>query len=119
MEQGSTESLKIPDNTWAWQKRSWLMRVCKRIHRDFDVLLTSDSEFDFGRPGVQYVHYLWMGPRYREIQKYGSLKGLRIIPALLRRVYRPRMKTAEFSFERMMRNLTLANSNWTAQDSRP
>ncbi len=108
----------IPDNTWDWQKRSWLMRVCKRIHQDYDVLLTSDSEFDFGRPGVQYVHYPWMGPSYLDIQKYGSLKGWRIIPALALRVYRPWMKTAKFSFERMMQNLTLANSNWTAQEYR-
>jgi glycosyltransferase involved in cell wall biosynthesis len=108
----------IPDNTWDWQKRSWLMRVCKRIHQDYDVLVTSDSEFDFGRPGVQYVHYPWMGPSYADNQKFGSVKGWRIVPALLLRVYRPWMKTAQFSFERMMLNLTMANSDWTAQEYR-
>jgi glycosyltransferase involved in cell wall biosynthesis len=108
----------IPDNTWDWQKRSWLMRVCKRIHQRYDVLLTGDAEFDFGRPGVQYVHYPWMGPSYVDMQEYGRVDGWRIVPALARRVYRPWMKTANFRFDTMLPNLTLVNSNWTAQEYR-
>jgi glycosyltransferase involved in cell wall biosynthesis len=108
----------IPDHTWNWQRRSWLMRVSKRIQHKYDLLIASDSEFDFGRPGIQYVHYPWRGVTFLKMQAYGSLKSWRMIPALMRGAYRPWMKIADFHFDRMRRNLTLTNSQWTAAEYR-
>src|SRR5260370_27613691 len=60
----------IPDRTWNWQRRSWLMRVSKRIQHKYDLLIASDSEFDFGRPGIQYVPYPWSSPTFQPMQAY-------------------------------------------------
>jgi glycosyltransferase involved in cell wall biosynthesis len=108
----------IPDETGQWQKRCWLMRLSKRIRSDFDIHFSSDSEFDFGEPGIQYVHYPCMGPNYADVQAFGSWTGWRILPALARRVYRPWMTMGKFRYGRMLQNLTLAISNWTAQEYR-
>jgi glycosyltransferase involved in cell wall biosynthesis len=104
----------IPDNS-DLQKLSWLIRMCKRVQRDYDVLVTADCEVDFGRPGIQYVHYPYLAPHARRLSRYGSLRAWRVIPALLLRVYRPWMMISGFSFRQMRRNLTLANSKWTAE----
>lgn len=46
---------QIPDDSHI-QRLSSLIRICKRIHHSFDILITADGEVDFGRPGIQYVH---------------------------------------------------------------
>jgi glycosyltransferase involved in cell wall biosynthesis len=108
----------IPDHTWNWQRRSWLMRIAKRIHHQYALLMATDGEIDFGRPGIQYVNYPWRGEIFLEIQAYGSLTGWRMIPVLLRSACRPWMKIADFHFDQMRRNLTLANSQWGAAEYR-
>src|SRR5262249_18388475 len=40
-------------------RNSLLMRRCKRIATDYDVFVTANNEADFGRPGIQYVHFPW------------------------------------------------------------
>jgi hypothetical protein len=43
------------------QTYCWLMRICKRIRRDFDLVLTTDNEADLGGPALQYVHVPKLG----------------------------------------------------------
>jgi glycosyltransferase involved in cell wall biosynthesis len=100
----------VPDAAGTWQKRSWLMRMAKRVVHNYDVPLACTSEFDFGRPGIQYVHHPWMAPSYRRIAR-GSR---RLVPALGRGVYR----VAGFRFASMLENLTLVNSEWTGAEYR-
>jgi glycosyltransferase involved in cell wall biosynthesis len=104
---------RIPDES-DLQKLIWLIRICKQIQSRYDVLLTADGEVDFGRPGIQYVHYPHLAPHYENLRRFGSVRGWRVIPATVQRVCRPWMLVGDFSFERMRQNLTLANSHWTA-----
>ena len=93
-----------------FQRTAYLMRLCRRVGKDYDVILTADSEIDFGRRGIQYVHYPYM-----------HAKGLSITDAAWHRKlagvfdgsYRPWMFVSGFSYDRMRDNLTLVNSNWT------
>ena len=47
------------------QKTSYLMRVCKRIRKDYDVIIAADNEIDFGCKGIQYFHYPYMHEKIR------------------------------------------------------
>ncbi|HXG86954.1 MAG TPA: glycosyltransferase family 4 protein [Vicinamibacterales bacterium] len=87
-----------------------LMRYTRRFHDRFDVVVGGHNETDYGRRGIQYIHYpTYLRPRpavdFRWYHRFG--------PAL-DRYYRFADRLADFSFERMQANLTLANSNWTA-----
>lgn len=103
----------IPDDS-DLQKLIWLLRICKQIQSRYDVLLTADSEVDFGRAGIQYLHYPYLAPHDERLRRFGDVSGWRAVPATLQRVKRPWMIMGDFSFDRMRQNLTLANSRWTA-----
>jgi glycosyltransferase involved in cell wall biosynthesis len=105
----------FPSPTAWWQKRSWLMRMSRRLHPAHDVVLSSASEFDFGRPGIQYVNYPWMATMYGASRGDGRPAARRRLPALARRAWRPWMTLAGFRFSSMLQNLTLASSNWGAE----
>src|SRR5690349_13583568 len=38
-------------------KMQLLVRRAKRLHRDYDLLISASNEADLGRPGIQYVHF--------------------------------------------------------------
>ena len=92
------------------QRQSYLMRLCKRMKNEYDVIISAENEVDFGRKGIQYFHFPYL---YEKIQPdvdspwYGKLLDT------LRGVYRPWMLISGFSYDRMKNNLTLANSDWT------
>jgi len=95
-------------------KLSLLMRYTRQVSGGFDVLFGVYNETDYGRRGIQYIHY----PTY-----------LRPRPDVdLRWYHRPRRSLgvyywiadtiADFSLERLKRNVTLVNSNWTGNHVR-
>ena len=77
-------------------KRALLFRAVRRISSKWDVLLTVHNEADFGRPGIQYVHY----PAYRtsrpqdDVRWYHGPKALRNAHGQPRRPARPRISSA-------------------------
>ena len=76
----------------------------------YDVVLGVHNEADFGRRGIQYVHYpTYLRPRPRVDMRWyhGSRR-------LLHGYYRLADRAAGLSLERVRSNLTLANSDWTA-----
>jgi len=91
-----------------------IMNACKRLlrGRDFEVVLGADNEADFGRRGIQYVHYPWAKyprPDY-------ELRWYHRIPGLLR-LYRFATITAlGCSWPRIRQNATLANSEFVASE---
>jgi len=87
-----------------------LMRECRAIAGEFDVVLTGMNESDLGRPGIQYVHYPRFDPERPEV----DLRWYNRLRPLQRFYHTLALRLTGFSFERMKRNLTLANSNWTA-----
>jgi glycosyltransferase involved in cell wall biosynthesis len=91
-------------------KTSILLLMCKRIKDDYDVIITANNEADFGRKGIQYVHF----PRAYQSHQNGDLPRNPFLRALITIYYHLCRRISGFSFERMKQNLTLVNSDWTA-----
>lgn len=91
-------------------RNALLMRYTRRISDAFDVLLAVHNETDFGRRGIQYVHY----PTYLRPRPQVDYRWYHRATPLLTAYYRITDRIADFSFERLRQNLTLANSDWTA-----
>jgi glycosyltransferase involved in cell wall biosynthesis len=87
-----------------------LMRYTRRVSRDYDVIVGVHNEVDYGRRGIQYVHY----PAYLRPRPPVDLRWYHRPEPLLRAYYALADRLAGFSLERMKSNLTLANSVWTA-----
>jgi len=92
-------------------KRSLILRACKKMKQNFDLIITANNEADFGCPGIQYIHYPWnLFPRpLVDIRWYHKFKIFTSI------YYFICAKTAQYSELRMKENLSLVNSNWTSE----
>jgi glycosyltransferase involved in cell wall biosynthesis len=101
------ERLPVPA---ALLRSSLLMRYTRRITDGFDVIIGAHNETDYGRRGIQYVHY----PTYLRPRPAVDLRWYHVSP-LLGGYYRTTDRIAGFSVARMKANLTLANSQWTAR----
>lgn len=91
-------------------RASLLMRYTRRVTDPFDVLLGVHNETDYGRRGIQYVHY----PTYLRPRPEVDLRWYHRFAPALNAYYRAADRVAGFSLARMRSNLTLANSHWTA-----
>ena len=92
-------------------KLSLLMRYTRRVSEGYDVIFGVYNETDYGRRGIQYVHYpTYLRPRPAvDLRWYHPPQsGLNLYYALADRI-------AGFSLERMTSNVTLVNSNWTGE----
>jgi glycosyltransferase involved in cell wall biosynthesis len=92
-------------------KLSLLMRYTRRVSAGFDVMFGVYNETDYGRRGIQYVHY----PTYLRPRPDVDLRWYHPPPAGLNLYYRLADRIADFSLERMKNNVTLVNSNWTGE----
>jgi len=90
-------------------RTSLLVRACKRIRYDYDVIITANNEADFGCKGIQYVHF----PRAHQSHPNPDLGWHHFSLALLNAYYHLCRRISKFSIDRMKQNLTLVNSNWT------
>lgn len=91
-------------------RASLLLRDARRRTHDFDLCLGVNNEADFGRPGIQYVHFPWAYLPRPAV----DLRWYHGSDAIVAGYHRICARVAGFSFERMRRNLTLVNSDWTA-----
>lgn len=87
-----------------------LMRYARRFSDAFDVLVGVHNEVDYGRRGIQYIHY----PTYFRPRPSVDFRWYHRFPPLLNTYYRFADSIGDFSFERMKANLSLTNSHWTA-----
>jgi glycosyltransferase involved in cell wall biosynthesis len=102
----------IPDHLpvpAALLRSALLMRYTRRVSHDFDVIIGVHNETDFGRRGIQYVHY----PTYLRPRPAVDYRWYHRSRFLLESYYQMSDRVAGFSFERLQKNLTLANSDWT------
>jgi len=88
-------------------KSAILLRIARRITDCYDAVVTVNNEADFGRPGIQYIHYPW---NYRprpaiDLRWYHSR-------ALLRWYYGAVERISPFEPAGVRRNVTLVNSDW-------
>ena len=92
-----------------------LLRRCKQIRRQYDLVLSAEMEADFGAPGIQYIHFPALTAFYPAQASAPTLRWRQKGTALVRGALRPWMVVADYSFERMRRNLTLVNSDWIGE----
>jgi glycosyltransferase involved in cell wall biosynthesis len=87
---------------------SLLMRYTRKVGKPFDVLFSVFNETDFGRRGIQYVHYpTYVRPRPDvDMRWYHGARSLDAYYAFADWI-------ADFSRDRMKQNVTLVNSDWT------
>jgi glycosyltransferase involved in cell wall biosynthesis len=97
------------------QSANYLLRVCKKIGPEFDLILSANNEVDFGRPGIQYIHYPYLAPHYSRYLHSRGETAWQTLRGLFRKEIAPWMVISDFSFERMKNNLSLVNSNWTGR----
>jgi len=91
-------------------KSALLMRYARRVSESFDIVVGAHNEIDFGRRGIQFVNY----PTYLRPRPPVDFRWYHRSNLLLNFYYRFADWVAGFSLERMKRNVTLANSDWTA-----
>lgn len=95
-------------------KSSILLRLAQRLMPDFDLVVSANNEVDFGRPGIQYVHY----PAYQRPRPQVDMRWYHGIPGVLRLYYWVCDRFFDVSSEAVNRNLTLVNSDWTGAQYR-
>ena len=91
-----------------------LLMQARRAAPSYDLLLTAHNESDLGKPGIQYVHF----PKLFLPRPEQGLRGSSLLTPVIRIYQRTCETVTGFSRERMRRNLTLANSDWTARKMR-
>lgn len=98
--------------------RSWLLLQCltmrwaRKLDRAnrFDVLISTENEADFGRVGIQYVHFPWAYLPRPDVE----LRWFHRIPGLLGAYRGFCLAISGGSAEGLRRNLSLANSEFIA-----
>ena len=90
-------------------KLSLLMRYTRQVSGGFDVIFGVYNETDYGRRGIQYIHY----PTYLRPRPDVDLRWYHSPRSALNLYYRIADAIAGFSLDRLKRNVTLVNSNWT------
>lgn len=116
---GAFDTLVVP---WHWRlipdrlpvpaaliRLSLLMRYTRRVSAGFDVIFGVFNETDFGRRGIQYIHY----PTYLRPRPAVDMRWYHAAPGPLAIYYAIADWIADFSIDRLRRNLTLVNSDWT------
>ena len=121
LRRGDFETLEVPRSWRAIADRlptpstliklSLLMRYTRQVSAPFDVVFGVYNETDYGRRGVQYVHY----PTYLRPRPEVDLRWYHPPQAGLNLYYALADRIAGFSLERMKANLTLVNSDWTGE----
>ncbi len=90
-------------------KTNLLFNAGKKIKDEYDVIFTVNNEADFGRRGIQYVHFPWAyQPRPR-----ADLRWYHFSSTVVDTYYHLCERISGFSLDRMKQNLTLVNSDWT------
>jgi len=106
---------RVDPDPHSFQRAAWLMRKARKLGGAFDVTMAVDNEMDFGRPGIQYVHYPYLARHRESVDALRGLSPAGRLRAFLGSRYRPWMLISGISFDRITRNLTLVNSQWSAK----
>ncbi len=81
-----------------------VQRYFKKHCEEYDLVISTNNEMDFGRKGIQYIHFPTMFEAF--------LKNKNFYKKIY---YKFSSWLSGYSLEKMKNNLTLTNSNWTKQ----
>ncbi len=99
------EGLRAVDpDPWSILRWALLMRYGSWIAHRFDLVISTLNEADLNGQGIQYVHYPNQGPPYADQRRRGRRRPWQVL--------------AGFSYDRMLKNRTIANSDWTSGEVR-
>lgn len=87
-----------------------MLNLARRLGAGHDVVVTANNEADFGRAGVQYVHYPW-NKFPRPLVDFRWYHARWLLPPY----YRLCRALSGFSSDAVRDNITLVNSDWTAR----
>lgn len=90
-------------------KLAVLARQCHAIQSRYDVVMSAHSAIDFGRPGIQYIH----SPVERQPSLRARGRGEDGLGGLMLAYDAACWWWSGCSWERIRKNLTLVNSEWT------
>ncbi|HEY0757687.1 MAG TPA: glycosyltransferase [Acidisarcina sp.] len=96
------------------QPSLWVQRIAKRIRHRYDLVFSTEMESDLGGGGMQYLHAPWLEHVYPHVRRSCDLPWMSKVAAVLKGEIQPWMLVGDYSFDRMVKNLTLCNSDWTA-----
>ena len=97
-------AFRLDRDPWSIQRWAFLLRTARRLAPSYDVTFTTNGEASFGVPGIQYVHYPYIG------EAAGMTPSHQ--PAGKRR---PWEIISGFDLASMRENRTLVNSDWTGE----
>ena len=91
-------------------KHGLLLRQARRLAPGYDLPITADNEADFGRRGIQYIHYpkLDLERPAVDLRWYHGSRALRVL------YHRIGRAVGGITADGVRRNLTLVNSEFTA-----
>jgi glycosyltransferase involved in cell wall biosynthesis len=90
----------VDGDPWSIQPWAALMRLARRASPGFDAVLSANNEADLGPKALQYIHYPYLHRRLARAGRLGRLRPWRLLSG--------------FDVERMRRQRTLVNSDWSA-----
>ena len=102
----------LDPDTDSIQPLALMMRIGKLMRKRFDATISFCDEIDLGEPVIQYIHFPYMIPR---LMASRSCDGSPPWKRFLKFNLRPWRMISGFDFDRMRRNITLVNSDWTGQ----
>lgn len=103
---GSVAALPVP---LYLLRISLLVRLARKMADQYDLLVSASNEADFGRPGIQYVHY----PAHLRPRPRADIRWYHRSRPLLTGYYRMCDWLFGTTSDRVSENLTLVNSDWT------
>ena len=90
-------------------KQHLLMRYCKKNKNKFDVFISAYGEMDFGKKGIQYVHFPEIITEAKMVLTKRFYKN-----SMLRNLYQKvAWCISGYTVNNVKENVTLANSDWT------
>lgn len=106
-----TTALDAAPSSAASLKFALLLRRAAAVASRYDLLVSVNNEADFGRRGIQYIHYPW----YQRPRPAVDIRWIHSLPGLLPLYFWSVDRLAGTSIERMKQNITLTNSDWTGR----
>jgi glycosyltransferase involved in cell wall biosynthesis len=94
------------------------LRFCRSVAPEYDLMLSTFNDMDLGKPAIQYCHHPGMAMAFQpEIVRRmtdGETTLPRFFPSRCR-LHRALASASGYRERRVRRNVTLANSAWTAR----
>lgn len=105
---------KIDLDPYSIQQWAVMMRFARSMSHRYDVVLSANNEADTGPRSIQYIHYPYLSRSYRDELHDARDSIVSRARARLQRM-RPWRLVSGLSFDRIKRQTTLVNSEWTGR----